>query len=312
MQKIVQIDGGIGRVLCATQALNTLSEQNEVVVITTWPDVFTNNPNIFKVYGLNREYIWEDVIRHGDFLYPEPYFKRQYYNQEHHLSQSFNDILINDPKFSFPKIYLSPQETLWGVNFVKNIKSQFCGSLILAFQPFGASAVLENGDVIDTTHRSLSMDAVRFIADNLKDVILVNCSHIAINHKSIWQANFTVRELFSVVAACDNIFTIDSMLNHVGAAFQKTGILLLGSTYSKNVGYPNYTILQRDGYPKNYFPNRFSGFVDKNKGAMDFKASEYDMLISLINDRKFFLTFGEALEALEKNNNELPNNNIVS
>jgi len=303
MQKIVQIDGGIGRVLCSTYAINTLAEQHETIVITTWPEVFHNNPNVLKIYGMNREYIWDDVIRYGDFIFPEPYFKRAYYTQEHHLSQSFNDILLDDPIFTLPKLYLSPQETQWGNNFVKNIRSQFFGKSIIAFQPFGASAILENGLVLDVTNRSLSMDAVIFIADNLKDVILVNCGHIAIDHKNVWQNNFTLRELFSVIAACDYVFTIDSMLSHVGAAFQKTGVLLLGATYSKNVGYPNYATLQRDGYPKNYYPNRFVGFVDKNKGAMDYSASECDMLLSIINEKKFPQTFGEAIEL--SNNNKM-------
>jgi len=105
------------------------------------------------------------------------------------------------------------------------------------------------------------------------------------------------------------VFTIDSMLSHVGAAFHKTGVLLLGSTFSKNVGYPNYATLQRDGYPKNYFPNRFSGYVDRNKGAMDFTASEYDMIIDLINGKKFPLTFDDAMKAVQS---ELPDNNTVS
>jgi len=308
MQKIIQIDGGIGRVLCATHALNTLSEQDEIVVLTTWPDVFINNPNILKTYGLNREYIWDDVIRHGDFRYPEPYFTRKYYTQEYHLSQAFNSILLDDPKFTFPKLYLTPQEVIWGKGFVNNIKTQFCGRLIVAFQPFGASAINTEGIITDETCRSLSMDSVRFIADNLKDVILINCSHISIDHRNVWQASFTIRELFAVVAACDHVFTVDSMLNHVGAAFQKTGVLLLGSTFSKNVAYPNYTTLQREGYPKSYYPNRFSGFVNRNKGAMDYTASEYDMLINLINDKKFPLTFGDVVEA----NRELSDNNTLS
>lgn len=308
MQKVIQIDGGIGRVLCSTGALETLAEQHEVVVITTWPDVFLHNPKIFKIYGMNREYIWDDVIRHGDFMYPEPYFKKEYYNQQCHLSQAFNTIINGIDKFHFPNIYLTPQETQWGIGFIKNIKSQFVGKTIIAFQPFGAMASNHDGIVADNTHRSLTMEAVRYIADNLKDVILVNCSHIPIDHRNVWQANFTLRELFAVVSACDHVLTIDSVLSHIGAAFQKTGILLLGSTYSSNVGYPNFTTLQREGYPKNYVPNRFTGFVDKNKDAMNFSASEYDTVLSLINERKIPLTFGEALEA----NRELLNNNALS
>ena len=305
MQKIIQIDGGVGRVLCSTHALSVLSEQNEVIVITSWPEVFQHNPHTFKVYGMNREYIWDDVIRHGDFVYPEPYFSKNYYTQEYHLSQSFNSILNDTPKFGTPQIYLTPQEIEWGTNFVKNIRSQFFGKLIVAFQPFGASAVVDNNIVTDATFRSVSMDAAWFIAENVKDIIFVNCSHINMDHRNVWQANFTLRELFAVVHACDNVFTVDSMLSHVGAAFQKTGVLLLGSTFSKNVGYPNYMTLQRDGYPKNYYPNRFSGFVDKNKGAMEFTASEFDMLLSILNERKFPLTFSDVVEGkIELSNND--------
>jgi hypothetical protein len=74
---------------------------------------------------------------------------------------------------------------------------------------------------------------------------------------------------------------------HVGAAFNKVGIVFFGGTYPENLGYSNYRMVVRDGYPKSYIPNRFSGFIDKNKGALDFNTSEIEEIVKIINTHNF-------------------------
>jgi hypothetical protein len=284
---IVQIDGGIGRVICSVPAIEKMSKKRRVIVVTSHPEVFWHNPNIYKVYNLNREYLWDDVIKHGEFFYPEPYFNHQYYTQKQHMIQSFDMLLNNEGegKFVLPKIYLSREEMLWAIDFINGRKKQF-GKSIAMLQCYGSTCNIVENKHVDNTHRSLPKYVVDEICDR-SNCLYINASHIPMDHMNVWQQKFTIRELFALTSFCDFIVSIDSYLSHTGAGFGKQGILFFGGTYPANLGYPNYKMVLRDDYPKNYFPNRFVGYVDENKGALDFTEDEIDQIITTINNRDF-------------------------
>lgn len=283
---VVQVDGGIGRVLCSTHAIIQLAKRQDVVVLTSCPEVFWNNPSVHKVYGLsNNDYLWDDVIRHGEFFYPEPYHNYKYYTQRHHLSQSFNFLLNGDEEFSEPKLFLTQEERLWASEFIEARRKD--GKRPVAMlQWCGAGVQSEDGR--DPSYRSLSKDAVRQLVTQT-EVTYINASHLSLEGQmNVWQQQFTLRQIFALTEQCDFVVTVDSCLSHIGAAFHRRGILILGGTYSQNVGYPNYRIVSRDNYPKAYHPNRFKGFIpDVNLGAMDFSKEECQQLIEILNKQEF-------------------------
>lgn len=295
--KIIQIDGGIGRVLCATGAITKFSKMHETIVITTYPEIFYNHPHIHKVYNLNREYLWDDVIRHGEFIYPEPYHNHLYYNQKHHLTQSFNYLLNSDESFAFPQVFLSKQEMTWAQQYIENIRMRTNCSYVLGYQPFGAGCVL-NETWNDPTNRSLTIDAARFLAENI-NVTLLNMSHVPIDLPNVWQGLFTTREYLALASQINAILTVDSFLSHAASAFGKTGLLMLGATQVQNVGYPNYRVCYRDGFPKSYNPNRFTGAVDRTKNAMQYNGSELRTIVDIMNGKDFPQTFDDVAAAIE-------------
>ena len=283
---VVQLDGGIGRIICATSAIEILAKERKVIVLTSYPEIFWNNPNIYKVYSLSREYLWDDVIRHGEFRFPEPYYNHLFYNQKQHLIQSF-DMLLNggDGRFYNPKIYLSSDEVKWASDFIATRKKE-SGKDIAMLQCFGSTARVEDGKTIDPSNRSLPVNVVNVICRN-SNCIYINASHIPIDLANVWQQTFTLRQIFALTAHCDFVVSIDSFLMHLGAACNKVGIAFFGGTYPENLGYPNYKMVVRDGYPKSYMPNRFAGFIDENTGALDFSTEEIEQILKVINDRNF-------------------------
>jgi ADP-heptose:LPS heptosyltransferase len=292
---VIQIDGGIGRLLCATPALELLAQkepERRIIVLTSFPDVFRENPYVYKAYNLNSDYLWEDVIKHGEFKYPEPYHLYDYYTQELHLIQAFNKILIGSTTLSPPKIYLSKTEVRWGLDFVNERKENNGGKPIIVLQHAGAGASIDiNNELNDGSFRSLPTDKLHLILDALEDsCTFVNASHIPIEHSKVWNQNFNIRQLFSIIASCDYYFGIDSFASHAAASFGKTGVLLLGSTYKESIGYDNFKVFQREGYPKAYCPNRFSGFIEKqNEGAMDY--SDDDIIEITTQTIKSFIVY---------------------
>lgn len=282
---IVQIDGGVGRVICSVPAINELAKNNldrKIIVLTSHPYVFYNNPHVWKVYTLDHDYLWEDVIKEGQFICPEPYHNHLYYTQEHHLIQSFNYIMNNSDDMLSPTLYLTDQELRWGDGFINERRTD-SGKPVGVLQCMGMGAQLENDIFSDETYRSLHPKYIDRILSQIDQCVFINASHISLNCSNVWQQQFSTRQLFALIAACDFVVTVDSFTSHVGACFNKKGVLLLGGTYKENVAHPHYEIIQREGYPHAYFPNRFSGFIpNQNKDAMSFSDLEVDAIVSEI------------------------------
>ena len=53
MNIIFQIDGGLGKSIMATAMVKVIKKRyknSNLIVVTSYPDVFLNNPNIFEVH----------------------------------------------------------------------------------------------------------------------------------------------------------------------------------------------------------------------------------------------------------------------
>jgi hypothetical protein len=285
--KIIQIDGGIGRVLCATHALENLYKRTgeKFVIATSWHEVLFNAPYISKLYNLNQTpYFFDDIVKHGEFITAEPYQNFHYYNQRHHLVQSFNFLLNGDDSMGKPTIYLSPEEEKFGQDVIQQVQSAAGKKIVVALQAFGSGAkLMPDGTIVDPSNRSLTKGTVDAILNN-PDCVFINLSHIPMNHPNVWQQELNIRQIFAITKHCNFLVSIDSLLSHVGVAFDKPGVLMLGGTFKENVGYDCFRTVQREGFPKSYFPNRFHGFVDNNQGAMDFTEEENQQIVAHINE----------------------------
>jgi hypothetical protein len=270
--RIIKLDGGIGRVICATGAIKMASEFDDIVVISSWPEVFENNPHIHKIYkDGSMPFLFDDVISRGEFIFPEPYHSHHYYNQRHHLSESFNALINSNVSKAKPEIYLTSEEIAFGIEIVEKAKAASGKNLAIAYQPFGSSTTMDTQGVIkDRSFRSINDLFNKRILTECNEAVFLNMSHIPINHPNCWQQAYTPRQYFAVVNSCDFIVTIDSVVSHLGECFDKKGILILGATFKENVGYDRYTTFQKTNYPRSYQSNRIGGHVEKNQLAMEF------------------------------------------
>lgn len=282
--KVFNIDGGIGRVLCATPALNQLAViGQEFVVITPWVEALANMP--YKVYHSDSSNLFEDVISKGEYFCPEPYHYAPYYRQEVHLIDAFFGTLGVQRAELAPIINITEAELDWAEQTRAKMLSDTGKEKLIAFQPFGAMAKMSEWGLVDPSHRSLSGDTAKAIADKVQSdtsALMVNMSHIASNHPNIWQQQFTLRQLFALAYKCDAVFTVDSCLSHIGAAFGLPGVLVLGPTHEKNVGYPHYDTYQREGFPKSYQANRMPSPADKNAMAMQWTEKDISNMVESV------------------------------
>ena len=64
---IFSISGGIGKNIMATAVIKSIKKKynnHNLIVLTAWPDVFLNNPNIYRVFRFgNTPYFMEDYVK---------------------------------------------------------------------------------------------------------------------------------------------------------------------------------------------------------------------------------------------------------
>lgn len=287
MQKVIKIDGGIGRIICASPALNKLAAKEDFLLLTTWPDVFLHSELSKRAYWAGVGDSFELFIKDNEYVIPEPYHDHHFYNQKHHLIESFNHLLNGEACMDRPQLNISDAERSRATFLANRIKKP--NKVLVALQLFGSTSSMSENKLVDQTFRSLSLDAGYFLIDNLSDRCqFVNFSHLRIDHPSVTNLNQSLRDNFALIEQCDLIISIDSLLQHVGYALDKKGMVLGGATSFKNFGYlDHYYNVSREGFPKASLAFRIQEEVAQNREAMNFSKNE--MTDVLDEFRKLFL-----------------------
>lgn len=88
---LLHIQGGIGKCIMATAVIRSYKAANpgqEIVVISGYPEVFVNNPDVSRNLSFNTPYLWKDYYSQPDVrIYAgDPYFTSSWIkNEEKHL-----------------------------------------------------------------------------------------------------------------------------------------------------------------------------------------------------------------------------------
>lgn len=311
MKKSIMLDGGVGRIICTIPAVEEFIKKSkeEVVVITGWLDPYLNNKKPTRVYHMNQSYLWEDVIKSSELLHPEPYWDYQYYNQKHHLIQSFYKGLgLTVPKdIPRPNIMLQDMEIEWAKQLIRGDGKEK-GKKVIIFQPYGAGAKMIGGNcnnpncthqhgnsekkVIDESNRSLDLETTEYIMRHLnKDYKVISMSHLMPltfgNPGSPQPETANMRHWMSIISLADYVIGIDSCAQHIAYAFNKPGFFIYGGTYKENLSYPDHVTWSKPGYPKEYNPirlpaNPMLAIPIYNEGAMNFSPKEREDILQEI------------------------------
>jgi len=139
----VKIDGGLGRCIAATGAIEQFAKRksaqgDKVGIVTSFAEVFEGLEYIDKIYPIGMQYLYEEFISKGEYLEVEPYNNSKYYKDEKHLAQVFNFLLNGEDKFISTKINLTEKELLDAKEFVDSQKNEYRKKMIL-IQPWGAT-----------------------------------------------------------------------------------------------------------------------------------------------------------------------------
>ena len=287
-KKVFSIDGGAGRAICAIPALEKYArlhpDEDWNIIIGGWDTLYFGNPLLQeRTYSMDVKGIFNNLIKDNQIIHPEPYTKWEYYNQQCSLAEAF-DKEINETDdhsdLGKPNLYLCKAEEKNAANMLASVKAKQGKDITIVIQPFGRSARVDNGDIIDDSTRSIEPHVfVNLVSQD--DQISEKPQGVDLR---FWSA---------IMESVDYFIGCDSVGQHMARAFNIPGTVIMGSTYASNVSYPDYfNVIENKNVEKVYSPIRVAGFdchlTDRlNDKLMDFSEEEVDEIYkSIVKDIK--------------------------
>lgn len=304
MRKVFMIDGGAGRAIAAIPALEKYvrahPDDDTRIVIFGWDNLLWGNTLLQDItYGADTKGIFEQFIKDADDVQsPEPYRLPAYFNQKASLAEAF-DVLINGTTdhtgLGVPKLYTSKAEEKNAANLIADVKMQQKKQKTVVIQPFGRSARVDRGDVIDDSSRGLDsgsyLKLVKKLSTKYNLILFAEKPFHLPEDTYTLKPEMDLRMWMAVIEAADYFVGCDSVGQHMARSFDKPGSVFIGSTFPINVSYPGwFQIIEKTDIPKKYSPIRCCGLdghlADRyNDRLMDFTDKEIDdIAMAIIND----------------------------
>lgn len=291
MNTTFMLSGGAGRVITAIPALEKYHRLNPdddfKVLIHGWENLYWSHPLLQdRTYSVGQKGIFNLVIKNSILKHPEPYHRYSYYNQQTSLAEAFDEEINNTEDHSDlekPNLYCHRGELASTSKMIADAKVLKGKKKFCVFQPYGSGISLVNDRPYDSSGRSLDVDDALKLGQLLsKDYVVLYFGpndfvhpgdNVMLNTRDV--PNADLRFFMAMVAQCDLFVGVDSVGQHMAKAFDKPGLIIMGSTFEKNVTYPDYFKIYRNGIKPTYNPIRIGGmdseFADRsNDGIMTF------------------------------------------
>ena len=116
MYSIFHIEGGIGKNILATAVIESLKKTDpdrEIVLISPWPQVWFNNPNVSQIFPMGQvANFYKNFIKDQDvkIFRVDPYHVEDYILNKKHLIEVWCDLVGAKYNGESPKLYFSPLE----------------------------------------------------------------------------------------------------------------------------------------------------------------------------------------------------------
>lgn len=303
MNSTFLLSGGAGRIITAIPALEKYHKNNPEddfrVLIYGWENLYWNHPLLqSRTYGVGQKGIFDLIVKNSKLKSPEPYHVYGYYNQNLSLAQAFDEE-INHTNYhddlTKPNLYCHSNELKTTLRMIEEAKQQNNKRKFIVFQPYGSGIQVVNNRPYDSSGRSLDVDEALKLGYLLsQDAVVLYFGpsefihphdNFMLNTKNI--PNADLRFYMAMICNCDYFVGVDSVGQHMARAFNKPGLVIMGSTFEQNVSYPEFFKIYRNGIKPTYNPIRIGGldcdFADRaNDGIMNFTEQQIEEMYSIV------------------------------
>jgi hypothetical protein len=244
MEKYIvwHIEGGLGKNVAATALLPSLAKKysdRKIIVVASYPEVFLNHPDVFRVYRVGMTaYFYEDFILGKDTLVfrHEPYFQTGHILKQKHLVENWAELLGVEYKKQLPNIHFNMIQK----NFQQSWKRD---KPVLLLQTNGGLFSGQQTNYAWT--RDIPIELAAYMAEKLAKkyhiIQLTRENTPTLSGVEVVNFAMTNMELFSLVAASEKRILIDSSLQHAAAALNLPSVVFWIGTSAENFGYEMHT-----------------------------------------------------------------------
>ena len=236
------IEGGLGKNIAATALIPAIAKKyrsRRLVIVASYPEVFLNHPDVYRVYRVGlTSYFYDDYILGKDTVVfrQEPYFQSGHIMRKKHLVENWADIV----NVSYDK--QQPQL------FMNMIQSQIAGiwnreKQILLLQTGG---VQYQGQSLNYTWtRDMPIDLANHVANKYQNdyhiIQLTREGGYIIPNVEVVNYQLTNMELMGLVGMSTKRVLIDSSAQHAAAGFGLPSVVFWIGTAPENFGYNIHT-----------------------------------------------------------------------
>lgn len=240
---IFHVEGGLGKNVAATAIVSLIKQQyanRKLIVVASYPEIFLNNPNIYRVYAIGRtSYFYDDYIHNKDSIIfrHEPYFHTSHILKEKSLIHTWADMYgLPYNQSSRPELFM---------NLIQNDSS-------IMWQRQKPIMVLQtNGGPMFNQPRNyswtrdipyqISVEIVNEYKQQYHIIQICNDESQRINEVECISQTMSAMELFSLLRVSKKRVLIDSCLQHAAAALDLKSTVLWIGTSPKVFGYDMHT-----------------------------------------------------------------------
>ena len=287
--KIINIDGGIGRVITSLPALlkyykNNLDEE-WYLSIMGWDYIPLGIPELQeRTINPETKGVWENYFMKADkVIFPEPYRLPNFYKGKISLAEAFDEIINeteNHTDLNYDTLNLSYAEIRKGQEIIYKAYESQGKEQTIVINPYGSTAQVCPVGVYDDSLRSLPENMFNQLCELLAEdynVIYMGYPHLlSEENKFVYvpQQDLHIREWMGVISQVDYVIGCDSVAQHIARATGTQGCVIMGGTNATNMSYPDYfRIIQRKEAV--YSPMRISGLQSNLAERLNKECIEY-------------------------------------
>jgi hypothetical protein len=270
-ETIFHIEGGLGKCIVATSVIRRYKHENSernIVVSSAYPEIFHNNPNIYRSYMIgNSPYFYQDHI-HGkdvEVFAHDPYKTTPHITQKQSLAKSWCEMIGVEYLDNIPEIVLSFREFEIARKLLTPGEKP-----VLIFQPFGGPL---NQELPYSWTRDIHPEVAQIIVNQLKEkydiVHICHKHHPQLVNVRRFDEQVNKRILVAMLTFSHKRILVDSSLQHAAAAFGRCSNVVWVATSPKLFGYEIHNNITPDvTYPEGtidsyLFDYNFTGSVQE-------------------------------------------------
>jgi hypothetical protein len=260
MYSVFHVEGGIGKNILATAVVSSLKKSDpnrEIIVVSAWPQVWFNNPNVYQIYPIGQvANFYKNFIKNKDckVFRQEPYYHQDYILNKKHIIDVWCDLVGVKNSGDGPNLYFSPLE----LETIKNKMIQDVSKPIFLLHTNGGGP---NGRTY-SWYRDIPMQNAVDVVNYFKNDYHIY--HIGYKNQPVIEGchklTLETREILAAPLFSRKRLLIDSFSQHSAMAFNKKSVVCWIGNKPEILGYETHN---------NIFPNVIPQFDTLHSSYLD-------------------------------------------